>query len=367
MKRLITPQNQMKQLFVLFLTCVWAPCLGQEKAILIRDVDSLVNSYLVNKDLPSAAVGIVHGQEIVYQKRIVRGSHEIGETDQSIYNIASVAKPFVATAILMLEEEGKINLEAPINKYLPDIELNSKFTGSITIEHLLTHTSGLPSTSTATDYEYINVDTTDNALQNHINSLSKLKLKFKPGKKYSYSNVGYEILGQIIAAVSGLSFDEFMETRIFQPLQLTRTSYLLSNFQAQEIAQPHNAHPNRVTERFPYNRAFSPSGNLFTSIEDINRWMLFNLNKGRLGNFEPLPPEKFALLTTPRVPTEEDGSVGLSWFVDKNLIFHDGLDLGYTALMVFFEKQRIGITVLINHQEGNCNELLNLIVKSIKY
>jgi len=357
----------MKKTQLLILIFIYINCFGQSKATLTKDIDSLVNSYLIDNDLPSAAVGIVHGENVVYQKRIIRGNNEPKKNDYSIYNIASVAKPFVATAILILEEEGKVDLKSSINTYLPEFKLNSKFTKDITIEHLLTHTSGLPPTSTKTDYDYIKIDTTDNALLNHINSLSKLKLKSKPGKKYSYSNVGYEILGHIIATVSGMSFDEFMETRLFQPLQLTRTSYILSDFQTNEIAQPHSGHPNRITEKFPYNRAFSPSGNLFTSIEDINKWMLFNLNDGQFDNFKPIPLEKFTLLTTPKVQTEEDGFVGLSWFIDKNLIVHDGLDLGYTALMLFFKKQKIGITVLINHQDANCNELLNLITKYIQY
>lgn len=342
-------------------------CFSQQKVQLTQDVDSLILQYLIEQDLPSAAVGIVYEDNILYENRVLSNQHSVENDQFSIYNIASVAKPFVATALMILVEEGKINLSAPVVNYLPNFKIGSKFTNNITIEHLLSHTSGLPNISSPDDYEYNEVDTTDDALTNHIQSLSSLKLKFKPGKKYSYSNVGYEVLGQVIAEVSNSSFDNFMKEKLFFPLQMKRTSYILSDFSQSEIAQPHAGHPMKVTDRFPYNRAFSPSGNLFTSITDINKWMIFNLNQGQYKDFKPLSSVNFDLLRAPKIPAEEGDFIGLGWFSNDNLVFHDGLDLGYSALMVLFTKQKIGITVFINHQEANCNELLNLIIKAIKF
>ncbi|MEL7118543.1 MAG: serine hydrolase domain-containing protein [Bacteroidota bacterium] len=358
----------MKHILFILLVAYSTLSFAQEKVVFINDIDSLIKQYLLDKDFPSAAVGVVYSDQVLYEKRIEREKESEASTDEkSIYNIASVAKPFVATAIMILVQEGKIDIKSPVVQYLPYFKMASKYQDDITIEHLLTHTSGLPGTSSPDDYDYLDVDTTDSALINHIKSLSELKLKFKPGKKYAYSNVGFEILGQIIAEVSGMSFDEFMNAKLFQPLQMNRTSYILSNFQATDISQPHLGHPNQKTNRFPYNRAFSPSGNLFTPIEDINKWMIFNLNAGKWNGFKPLSSENFNELITPRVENDDDGFVGLGWMIEKNLIVHDGLDMGYSALMVLFKKQKIGITVLINHQEADCNELLNLIAKSIKW
>ena len=361
----------MKQLFLFFtfLTLCYTTE-AQKQVTFSQNIDSLIHQYISAHDLPSAAVGVVYNDSILYGKRIIRRGKRntyITSEQNSIYNIASVAKPFVATAILLLAQEGKLDIKAPVMNYLPYFNIDSKFKHKITIEHLLTHTSGLPNTSSPDDYKYLKVDTTDQALTNHIKSLSALKLKFKPGKKYAYSNVGYEILGQIIAEVSHMSFDEYMRVHLFQPLQMKHTSYLLSRFAKDEIAPPHVGHPNKITSKFPYNRAFSPSGNLFTSINDINKWMIFNLNEGSYGAYKPLSLAYFKLLTTPKTSTGEGDFVGLSWFLKKKIIFHDGLDLGYSALMLLYKKQKIGITVFINHQDANCNELANLIAKSIKY
>ncbi|OJJ22982.1 hypothetical protein BKI52_01110 [marine bacterium AO1-C] len=360
----------MKQLFLVFAFLLPYTPASAQKVVFSKNIDSLIHQYISAHDLPSAAVGVVYKDSILYGKRIIREyTQGIYATNgqKSIYNIASVAKPFVATAILLLAQEGKLNIKSPVVNYLPYFDIDSRFKNKITIEHLLTHTSGLPNTSTPDDYQYLKVDTTDNALANHIKSLSTIKLKFKPGKRYDYSNVGYEILGQIIAEVSHMSFDEYMNVHLFRPLQMSRTSYLLSKFAKNEIAPPHTGHPNKITSKFPYNRAFSPSGNLFTSIDDLNKWMIFNLNNGKYKQYAPLSEPFFKLLTTPKASTGEGDLIGLSWFLKNKLVFHDGLDLGYSALMLFYKKQKIGITVLINHQGANCNELLNLIAKSIKF
>ena len=364
----------MRYLLVIILSglCSNNPVKGQAK--FTQNIDSLIRQYIADNNIPSVAVGVVYRDSVLYGKRTVKGDDSgslVDAKEKSIYNIASVAKPFVATAIMILNQQGKIDIKAQVVEYLPYFTVNSKFNDQITIEHLLTHTSGLPSVSSPDDYEYENVDLTDDALENHIKSLSDLELNAKPGKKYGYSNVGFEVLGEVIAKVTHTPFEEYMNTNLFQPLGMTRTSYILSDFSESEIAQPYADHPYKKTERFPYNRQFSPSGNLFTSIEDMNRWMIFNLNDGQYQDFEPLSSSTYALLTTPRIDTKEDGFIGLGWFTKSlsngKMVFHDGLDLGYSSLMVLFTEPKIGILILSNHQEMDCNELLNKVARAIKY
>ncbi|MEO1655901.1 MAG: serine hydrolase domain-containing protein, partial [Bacteroidota bacterium] len=333
-----------------------------------RNIDSLVQQYLLEKDLPSAAIGIVQGDEIIYAKRLLHPKAALpkdAKEERAIYNIASVAKPFLATAILMLEAEGKLQLEDPIVKYLPEFKINSKYQNEISIQHLLTHSSGLPSVYPPDAYEYKSVDTSDQALEKHIRSLSSVKLAFRPGKKFAYSNVGFEVLGYLICRLSGQTFPEFMQNRLFQPLGMERSSYILSDFKKEALALPHQGHPYKETERFPYHRAFSPSGNLFISIQDLSKWMLFNLNLGQYQETRLLSENRYKKLVTPQLDSKEDGLMGLSWFLkpEHKIIFHDGLDMGYSALMVLFPESSIGISVMVNHQEANGNEILNLILK----
>lgn len=347
---------------------------AQNEAGIKHNLDSIIYQYIVEHDLPSLAVGVVYEDSILYGKRIVNTKDievSLKADKNSIYNIASLAKPMVATAVMMLVQNGKIELQSPIVEYLPDFTIDSKYLSEITVEHLLTHTSGLPSVNSPDAYSYLVTDTTDQALEKHIKSLSSLKLKFNPGKKYSYSNVGFEILGEIVSKVSKSSFDEYMRINLFRPLEMNKTSYILNDFSKDEIAKPYIGHPYKMTSKFPYNRAFSPSGNLFTSIEDMNHWMIFNLKNGVFKSFKPLSDQHYSTLITPRFDTKEDGFIGMSWFTKDSsagtIVFHDGMDLGYSSLMVLFKEPKIGILILSNHQETDCNEILNIIAKSIKF
>lgn len=336
-----------------------------------RDFDSLMQAYVPSNDLPGVAIGLVQEAELVWSRQY---NHEgvVKELEEPlVYNIASVAKPFVATAIMLLAQEGKLQLDDPVVQHLPYLRLDSRFTGSITIRQLLTHTSGLPSVAFEEAYTYERVNTADDALEQYIRGLDQVKLQFRPGKKYSYSNVGYEVLGQLIAELSGQTFEAFMTEHLFKPLQMAETSYFPQDVEASRMAQPHAGHPHRRTAVFPYNREFSPSGNLFTTVPDLARWMSFMLQKGELEGFEPLEKPAYDLLISEQVDTRDDGFMGLSWFTmtsgSGKIIFHDGQDLGYRALLILFPDPAIGVVVLVNHQDADCNELVNLLLRSIRY
>ncbi len=338
-------------------------------------VDSLLYQYITNHDIPSVAVGIVYSDTVIYENIIaLENQDDKSDSDRhipEIYNIASVAKPFTALAIMMLVQEGKINLSDQVVFHIPYFQVDSKYSHQITIEQLLTHTSGLPDVSHPDVYKYLNPDISEDALENHVKSLSTLKLKFMPGKKYAYSNVGYEILGDVISKISSMSFEGFMKLKIFQPMGMSNTSYRISDFQESQIAKPHTGHPFQETENFPYDLRFTPSGNLFTTIKDLNHWLIFNLNGGQYHGFRPISDENYSLFTKPRIDTKDDGFKTLGWFVKETnlgkIYFHDGMDLGYRSLIVLMPKPRIGITVVVNHQEVDCNEILNLIIKTIRY
>mgnify|MGYP001792751796 CR=1 FL=1 len=347
------------------------PVSAQSGIRFTRDIDSLMQSYVTTHDLPGLAIGLVQGDQLVWSEQYDHKGQQNKQQEPLVYNIASVAKPFVATAILLLVQEGKLSLDDPVVQYLPYFRLDSRFTAAITIRQLLTHTSGLPSVAYEDAYTYERVNTADDALEQYIRSLGDVKLQFKPGKKYSYSNVGYEVLGQLIAELSGQTFEAFMTARLFEPLQMQETSYFPQDFDQSRIAQPHDGHPYQPTAGVPYNREFSPSGNLFTTVPDLGRWMSFMLQQGVLDDFAPLEQGSFELLVSEQVDTGEGEFVGLSWYTmtsgSGEIIFHDGQDLGYRALLLLFPGPGIGVVALVNHLDADCNEIINLLLRSIRY
>src|SRR5262249_50299298 len=154
---------------------------------------------------------VEHG-ELVYAKGF--GVMKLGSdqlvTPQSVFQLSSIAKTATSTAIMQLVEQGKIELDAPVTKYLPYFQMADERYKAITIRQLLTEMSGLP------DYtELGNAEYADDALERYVRSLNTLKLNNPPGAKWDYSHIGYDVLGDVVAKVSGQSFEDYAADHIF--------------------------------------------------------------------------------------------------------------------------------------------------------
>ena len=157
-------------------------------------------------DLPGLAIGVVKDDQIVYAQGFGRTNIETNEpiTTETIFHMASISKPFVATAIMQLVEQGKIDLNAPLIQYLPYFQLADDRYKTITIQQMLCHMSGMPDVE---DYEWEKPQYDEGALERYVRSLTGHSLKSEPGEKYAYSNMAFEVLGNLIEQVSGLSFE----------------------------------------------------------------------------------------------------------------------------------------------------------------
>src|SRR6185295_2428813 len=167
--------------------------------------------------LPGVAIGVVKNGKMIYAKGF--GVSKLGAdtpiTSRSLFHMASVTKTFVATAIMQLIEQGKVDLDAPLTKYLPYFRMNDERYRQIKIRQMLSHTSGIPD---VTDYHWDKPEYDAGALERFVRSFSNQKLIFNPGEKFAYSNAAYEMLGDLIAKVSGESFEDYVQHQILTPL-----------------------------------------------------------------------------------------------------------------------------------------------------
>lgn len=177
-------------------------------------------SHLYPPDAPGAAVIVVKDGETLFKRGygLVNLEHNIPVTPETVFRVGSVTKQFTAVSILMLAEEGKLALDDPIEKFLPAYPTHGH---TITIEHLLTHTSGIKSmTSLPELWEETGKDFKTEQL------IEKFKFKpmdFAPGTRFLYNNSGYFLLGAVIEKISGLAFEAFLQERIFDPLGMKQT------------------------------------------------------------------------------------------------------------------------------------------------
>ena len=174
--------------------------------------------------IPGLALGIVEGDRIAY----VRGFGEADDsgndvTPQTPFIIGSVSKSFTALAVMQLVEANKIELDAPVQRYLPWFRVaDEKASAEITVRHLLNHTSGL-STKTGRSFQG-DGDTSDTALEQAVRKLDSAELTAPVGSKHQYSTVNYSVLGLIVQTVAGQSYESYVQAKIFDPLRM-RNSY----------------------------------------------------------------------------------------------------------------------------------------------
>ena len=199
--------------------------------------------------------------------------------DNSLFGMASCAKPVTATAVMILVDEGQIGLDHSLQEYLPE------FTGpdseKITIRHLLTHTSGLPNTEAES------------------NSAAENGLDFQPGSKMVYSGGGFHLMGELVERVSGQDFADFTEQRIFKPLGMHNTTFIHMGLDRERCVQPRPGTTYNWAEEFE--GLTSGSSTLWSTAYDMGIFLQTFLNRGRYGDYQLLSMEGVDAMTRNQV------------------------------------------------------------------
>ncbi|MEW6736312.1 MAG: serine hydrolase, partial [Acidobacteriota bacterium] len=323
---------------------------------LTKEVDSYLGAIMASRPIPGIAVGIVKGDRLIFSKGYgTRHLQEGGDVvPEMVFHTASVSKTFVATAIMQLVEKGQIELDAPVTRYLPHFTLADNRAQQITIGHLLSHTSGMASDIEGGEW-WKSPELDELALDRFVRSLSNRSLLSQPGEKWHYSNLAYEVLGDVIAKVSGKSFEEYIDSNILKPLGMTNSTFLAYQGQPAMLAWPHRGSliPD-VSTIYPYNRARAPSSALKSNVPDLARWLAMNLNKGEVQGTKILSSSLLEKMWQSQA--EVDGSeieMGLGWFLREHrgsrMVVGPGTDPGFHSLIGFLPEHSVGVIVLMNY------------------
>jgi CubicO group peptidase (beta-lactamase class C family) len=313
----------------------------------------LVEGLLGSHDVAGLAVAVVHEDDVFARGFGVR---DIGTgapvTPETMFHLASVSKPFVATAVVSFattpgDGDPVLDLDAPITDWVPELTLADGRQGEVTARGLLSHTSGLPDVA---DYGWHDPQLGDDALSDFARSLSGWRLKFEPGSEFSYSNAGYELLGLLLSRLTGTTFEDAMRRRLLVPLGMRDSTFLRADVPAQLVASPHVGMPLTVPERaYPYTRRHAPSSTLHSNLTEMCRWIVAHL--------EPAEPVAGHLdfMWRPVIEVGEppwDESMALGWAVGSYLghrtVSHSGADPGFGSRLVLVPERRTGVVVLAN-------------------
>jgi CubicO group peptidase (beta-lactamase class C family) len=320
------------------------------------EIERFVQDEMAAQRIPGLALGIVDGDRTAY----VRGfgtADDSGRqvTGQTPFIIGSVSKSFTALAVMQLVEANKIELDAPVQRYLPWFRVaDEKASREITVRHLLNQTSGL-STKTGRSFQG-DGDTSATALEQAVRKLKSAALVAPAGSKHQYSTINYSVLGLIVQTVAGQSYERYVQTRVLDPLKMGN-SYT-SETAAKGLATGHNYWLGRPRAAdLPYNRGLVPAGYLISSAEDMTHYVMSQLNFGRYDGTAVLSSDGIDELHRPAVQTPEaDTSYGMGWFVgprnDIPAIHHQGETFNFHSNVVLVPQSRRGVVVLMNAENS---------------
>ncbi len=271
-------------------------------------------------------------------------------TKDTLFRIASMTKPITALAVLMLQEDGKLNVEDPVEKYLPEFTgqrlVTSKDAGAltlgkpkrpITLRDLLTHTSGLPGGYPAGLGDVYG--TRSRTLADTTLVISQQPLDFEPGSKWSYCNAGIDILGRVVEVVSGVSYEGFLQARLFGPLGMTDTTFAPTPTQVKRLALTYGpkdgklvAVPMQLIGIVGVARHPIPAGGLCSTGPDLAKLYQCLLGGGELGGRRVIGKETLALMTKTQTADIKTG-------------FTDGMSFGFGFAVV---KEPKGVTAMLS-------------------
>jgi CubicO group peptidase (beta-lactamase class C family) len=261
---------------------------GAEKSLATAPyaaLDAYIEAEMTRLHIPGLALAVVDNGAIVHQRGLGRALADGSPpTPQTPFFIGSLTKSFTALAVMQLVEAGKIDLDAPVHAYLPWFTVADPHSAQISVRHLLHHTSGL---STAAGWVPLaDFDQAPDAAERQIRALSAETLHSPPGTKFAYSNANYNLLGLIIEAVSGESYADYVQNRIFTPLEMDNSTASLPEAEENGLAVGHRYWFWRPTAvRNPAFPAGSlPSGQLIAGSEDMAHYIIALLNNGVYGN-----------------------------------------------------------------------------------
>ncbi|WP_053790379.1 serine hydrolase domain-containing protein [Streptomyces sp. XY332] len=232
--------------------------------------------------MPDASVGILAGGRTIFLNHGVTSvAHPLPVDENTLFHLGSTTKTFTATALLRLVEEGKVDLAAPVRRYVPELVLADEADAErITVLNLLNHTAGL-------DWNFIDSEDEDGSLAAFVAKLDRLPLIAPPGARASYSQAGYNLLGRIIENVTGRTYEQAVASLLLEPLGLANTLFGLDDVMVRKFAvgyvrdEAGELKPARPWKAFRADaRGDNPGGGIVSNVADLLAWARFHLGDG---------------------------------------------------------------------------------------
>lgn len=324
-----------------------APSAGQ--------LEELVGEAATRLEVPGAGVGLLNGGEETYVFHGVTSiENPLEVNENTLFQSGSTGKTFTGTAVMRLVEEGKIDLDAPVKSYVPELRLKDEAVAEkVTVLHLLNHTAG---------WQGDLMDNTgdgDDALERYVERMARLDQVSPLGATVSYNNASLSLAGRVIEKVTGKGFEAAVKELLFEPLGLDHSFFFLNEIMTRRFVVGHNQKPDgtiRVARPWALPRGGNPAGGISTNVRDLVSWARFHLEGGKNRQGERvLSEESIALM---KKPTADLGGsvlgdhIGITWwlrdFGGLTQVSHGGNTLGQNCTFFMFPDRDFALIALTN-------------------
>jgi CubicO group peptidase (beta-lactamase class C family) len=262
---------------------------------------------------------------------------------------------------VQLAERGRINLDTPVVQYLPYFELDDERCRQITARQILSHTAGMPDHDESEYDELVaHPEYDEGAAERYVRSLRVRKMIAAPGERFQYSNIGYNLLGDMISKVSGQSFEAYMKEQILIPAGMPGSTFFLPEVDRSRLAVPHLRTPEMIVNPvYPYHRADAPASFLHATLVDMCHWLTTCLNRGVFDGPRLLSPAGYEMMWTPVAewgypPLYEH--IGLGWtlghFDGVKTVSHGGMGFGWTDFLTILPEKGRAAVILCNEESS---------------
>ncbi len=346
-----------------------------DKSVLENITDDkfrLVCEEVINKmnrlPIPGTVVGVSHDdKELIAAFGTTSVEHPLPVTEDTLFQIGSITKTYLATAIMRLVEMGKLELDVPIRAYLPELKLMDETVAArVTMRHLLTHTGGWVG-----DY-FNDFGIGEDALTKMVAKMADLQQLTPLGEIWSYNNSGFYLAGRVIEVITGVNFETAMKELVLDPLGLKMSFFFAHDVITHRFAVGHEVVDKqpKVARPWAIGRAGHPAGGIICTVKDLFHYARFHMGDGTTSDgTRLLSPESLGLMQTPLFPSTGISMIGLSWGITTvdgtKMIGHGGGTNGQVTLLRIVPSRKFSVAVFTNSDEGDtlCFEIVNSATK----
>lgn len=350
---------------------------AQTTAERLKEIDDYALKIMKDWRVPGFALAIVKDDAVIYAKGY--GVRQLGETtpvdERTLFAIASNTKAFTAAALAILVDEGKIKWDDPVTKYLPGFQLSDPYvTRELTLRDLISHRSGLATFGG----DLLWYDSTYNR-DEILRRIRYLKPTSSFRSKYGYQNIMFLAAGQVVASVTGKSWDEFIRERFLNPLGMSTTTTTINAFKSTDnVASPHNELDGRLrVVRYSNVDGVGPAASLNSNVAEMAQWLRLQLNRGKYNGKQFFSPAVSREMWSPQTiipiseagekfnPTRHFNTYGLGWFVSdyqgRKVVSHGGGLDGMISQVAMMPEENLGVVVLSNSETSLPSIMVNKI------